>query len=375
MSGVIPPLRARAQEFARAWGTRGSAPRPLPPDVLRQVYGLWLLAFGLKVLGATWDVSWHFRWLRDDLAPPHLLNTAGTVLVVLLVGYHSWTGHGVDRGALRLMQAGIGLFLVAVPVDLVNHRLNGLDITAWSVSHGLLYAGTALMLAGVVRGWARYGSGAARTPVLVALWVLVLENVWFPAQQQEYGVLALAAWDRGRPDAEPILLQFAADQIGRPVDRAAVLHFALPVPDWVYPVWLVAAAGLVLVLARRSVGARWSATAVAGAYVAFRCLAWPALVLGGFPPSAVPFALVGVAVAVDLAHRLRPALQPLLGPVLVAAAAGTALWAQDLWLALPPVAGLGVPAGAVLLGAAWLGVRHRGLPARRSVPAPPPARR
>ncbi len=350
---MTSPLRDRAREFARAWGTRGTAPRELPPDVLRQVYGLWLTAFALKVLGATWDVSWHFRWLRDDLAPPHLLNTAGTVLVVLLVGYHSWTGYGVDRAALRLMQAGIGLFLLAVPVDLVNHRLNGLDITAWSGSHALLYAGTALMLAGVVRGWARYGSGAARTPVLVALWVLVLENVWFPAQHQEYGVLALAAWDRGDPDAEPILLQFAADQIGRPVDRTAVLHFALPVPDWVYPVWLVAAGGLVLVLARGSIGARWAATAVAGGYVAFRCLAWPALVAGGFPPSAVPFALLGVAVAVDVGFRSRPVPRPLAGPVLVAVGAGVALWLQDTWLVLPPVAGAAVPAAAVLLAACW----------------------
>jgi hypothetical protein len=320
----------RARALAREWGTRGAPSRALPPEVLHRVYGLWLVALSLKVLGATWDVAWHFRWLRDDLAPPHLLNTAGTVLVILLVGFHSWTGYGVDRTALRLLQAGIGLFLAAVPVDLVNHRINGLDITAWSVSHGLLYAGTALMLAGVVRGWAGSATGTLRTPVLVALWALVLENVWFPAQQQEYGVLALAAWDRGEPDAEPVLLQFAADQIGRPVDRVAVLHFALPVPEWVYPVWLVAAA-----------------------YVAFRCVAWPALAAGGFPPSAVPFVLLGAAVAVDLAFRLRPPLRPLVGPVAVAAGAGAALWAQDAVLALPPVAGTGVLAGAVLLAAGW----------------------
>ncbi|MCX6465397.1 MAG: hypothetical protein NTW05_17640 [Pseudonocardiales bacterium] len=369
---MTSPLRDRVREFARTWGTRGAAPRPLPPDVLRLVYGLWLAAFALKVLGATWDVSWHFRWLRDDLAPPHLLNTAGTVLVVLLVGYHSWTGHGVDRAALRLMQAGIGLFLLAVPIDLVNHRLNGLDITAWSVSHGLLYTGTALMLAGVVRGWARSGTGAARVPVLLALWALVLENVWFPAQQQEYGVLALAAWDRGAPDAEPILLQFAADQIGRPVDRAAVLHFALPVPDWVYPFWLVAAAGLVLVAARTSVGTPWAATTVAAAYVGFRCLAWPALVAGGFPPSAVPFALLGVGLAVDVAFRVRRALRPVAVPVLVAAGAGTALWAQQTWLVLPPVAAQGVLAGAAALAVAVLAAALRPA-ARAATPGEAPA--
>ena len=105
------------------------------------------------MLGSSWDVSWHFRWLRDDLAPPHLLNSAGTVVVVALVLFSGYTGHGVDRRALRLMQAGTATFLLAVPVDLVNHRVNGLDITSWSPSHALLYLGTAIMLAGAIRGW------------------------------------------------------------------------------------------------------------------------------------------------------------------------------------------------------------------------------
>ena len=69
-------------------GTRGTAPRPLPPDLVRAVYQLWLVAFALKVLGASWDVSWHFKWLRDDLAPPHLLNSVGTAIVVALVITH-----------------------------------------------------------------------------------------------------------------------------------------------------------------------------------------------------------------------------------------------------------------------------------------------
>jgi hypothetical protein len=132
-------------------------------------------------------------------------------LVILLVAFHSWTGYGVDRVALRMMQTGIAMFLAAVPIDVVNHAVNGLDITAWSVSHALLYLGTAVMLGGVVRGWSRYGTGRVQAPLLVLLWAFVLENVWFPAQQQEYGVLAVAAWDREAADAEPILLQFAAD--------------------------------------------------------------------------------------------------------------------------------------------------------------------
>ncbi|MFC7481333.1 hypothetical protein ACFQX7_16650 [Luedemannella flava] len=36
--------------------------------LLRQIYGIWLVALLCKALGSSWDVSWHFKWLRDDLA-------------------------------------------------------------------------------------------------------------------------------------------------------------------------------------------------------------------------------------------------------------------------------------------------------------------
>ncbi|WP_372496901.1 hypothetical protein [Pseudonocardia humida] len=357
MTAVAGTMSERARDLWQTWVTRGSAPRELPPDLLRAVYLSWVAALALKLLGSTWDVSWHFRWLRDDLAPPHLLNSVGTAMVVLLVAFHTWTGYGVDRPTLRLMQAGIAVFLLAVPVDLVNHAVNGLDITAWSPSHAMLYLGTAIMLTGVLRGWWLYGHGGSRVPGLVLLWAFALETVWFPAGQQEYGVLSVAAWDRGAPDAEPILLQFAADQIGRPVDRAAVLHFALPVPDWVYPIWLVAAAGIVLVLARVMIGRRWAATAVAGLYVAYRCVAWLAMVGGGFPPSAVPFVLVGVALAVDAAFlvRLPDLLRPVPGAVLVAAVGAGCALLQSLWAALPPTAPLAFVTGAGVLAVLWTG--------------------
>jgi hypothetical protein len=99
------------------------------------------------------------------------------------------------------------------------------------------------------------------------LFVFFLENVHFPAQHQEYGVLELASWDRGQPYAEADLLAFAADQMGRAVDRAMVLKFSLPVPDYVYPVYAGVAGLIVLVFARIMLGRRWTATAVAGAYV------------------------------------------------------------------------------------------------------------
>jgi hypothetical protein len=312
-----------------AYMTPGRPGRPTTQTELRWIYTAWLGAFLLKLLGSSWDVSWHFKWLRDDLAPPHLLNSAGTAVVVGLVIFHSYSGYGVDRRALRLMQWGIGTFLIAVPIDILNHRINGLDITSWSPSHALLYLGTAIMLAGALRGWWLYAEpGRVRNLVSLGLWLFFVENALFPNQHQEYGVLSLRDYDAGRTTAEPQLLDFAAAQGSSPRE------FMLPVPSWVHPTWLVLAGLLALVLARKVVGLRWTATTVAGAYLAYRAVAWLGLVAGDFPPSVPPLVLLVGAVLVDLAVTLRvPGW--IAGPVVVALVYAAALVQDQLGL-LPP---------------------------------------
>jgi hypothetical protein len=325
--------------------------------VLLLAYRMWLVALLCKMLGSSWDMSWHFRWQRDDLAPPHLLNTVGTVIVIALVTIHTFTGYGCDRRSLRLMQIGTAVFLVAGPLDVINHRVNGLDLTAWSPSHFLLFAGTALMIAGAIDGWNRLApAGRTKTLVLGALWVFFLENTLFPNGQQEYGTLSLQAWLRGEPDAEPSLLRFAAQTFygdpSRPVARDAVEHFALPIPSWLYPLWGIGVAALVLAIAGRTIGRTWAATAVAGAYVAYRCLIWPILVAADFPPSIVPLYLVFVGLAVDIARRLR-ILEPLVGAAAVTALGYGALLAQDALLEAPPTAYWTAPITLGALALAW----------------------
>jgi hypothetical protein len=328
----------------QAYMTPGLPGRPTPRTELRWLYTVWLGAFLLKMLGSSWDVSWHFRWLRDDFAPPHLLNSAGTAIVVALVVLHSYTGYGVDRRALRLMQWGVGLFLLAVPIDILNHRINGLDITSWSPSHALLYIGTATVLAGAVRGWWLYAApGRVRELVSLGLWLFFVENVLFPNQHQEYGTLSIRAFDAGRTTAEPQLLDFAASQ------GASPLEFALPVPSWVYPAWLVCAGLLTLVIARKVVGLRWTATIIAATYLLYRAVMGLALDGMDFPPSVLPMVLLVGAVLVDLAvtHRVPGWLAgPLIaGTVYAAAVVQDALgmlppW--NWWSVLPVAAGFGL---------------------------------
>ncbi|SEP52202.1 hypothetical protein [Amycolatopsis saalfeldensis] len=350
---VVPrsPLGKTRLFFARHWH-RGAPGQPTPAWVLRFCFGMWLTAFAFKLVGSSWDMSWHFRWLRDDLAPPHLINTVGTVIIVVLVAIHSYTGLGCDKPSLRLMQTGLVVFLVAAPLDVINHRVNGLDLTAWSPSHLMLYLGTGVMQAGVLLAWFRLAPpGRFRTGVLLALWAFFLENTFFPNGQQEYGILGLRAWERGTPEAEPTLLSFAANQIGHPVDRAAILHFTMPIPSWVYPLWGIAVSGLILALARHTLGRRWSALSVAAAYVGYRSVMWPLLLGLGFPVSTVPFYLPAVGLAVDLAFRVGAGHRVAtagIGALLVTAFGYSALWLQSQfrpWLlgdahteSAPPVA-------------------------------------
>jgi hypothetical protein len=387
-----PAIIKNAADWALPYWTRGQAGRETPPDLFRVLYYGWLVAFTFKLLGSAWDVSWHFKWLRDDLAPPHLLNSAGTALALALTVIHGYTGYGVDKAALRLIQWGTGVFLLAVPLDLINHRVNGLDITSWSPSHLMLYTGTFFMIAGVVRGWFMGAPpGRERTVVLGAFCAFFLENVHFPEQHQEYGILSIGAWDNHAVYAEPILMRFAADQMGRPVDRVMMTGFSLPVPDFLYPVYAVVGGVAVLVAARMLIGRLGAATLVAASYVGFRTLIWPLLTFTGFPPSAVPFFLIVGGVCVDLAFAVRLApIRAVLGSVVATAAVYGALVAQSTimgqvygaikgqtgLLGAPPLAlssavWAGVGLMAVWLACEWFATRRQPTEARVIATATP----
>jgi hypothetical protein len=347
-AGLAHPI-ALVRWLWLAYLTPGRPGRATTATELRWIYTAWLGAFLLKMLGSTWDVSWHFRWLRDDLAPPHLLNSAGTAVVVGLVIFHSYSGYGVDRRALRLMQWGIAMFLIAIPIDILNHRINGLDITSWSPSHALLYLGTAIMLAGAIRGWWLYAApGRVRDLVSLGLWLFFVENVLFPNQHQEYGVLSLSAYRAGRTTAEPQLLDFAAAQGQSPA------MFMLPVPSWVHPAWLICAGLLSLVVARKVVGRRWTATTIAAAYLAYRAVMWLGLVAIGFPPSVLPVVLMVGAVLIDVAVTRR--VPGWAAGVVVTAAVYAAAFAQQALGVLPPWNWWSVLPVTVGLALLWAGV-------------------
>ncbi len=332
---------------------------------LRTIYSTWLFALVLKLLGSSWDVAWHFRFLRDDLAPPHNINTAGTIFVVALVLFHTWTGLGVDRRSLRWMQAGIGTFLIAIPLDLINHRLFGLDITAWSPTHMLLYIGTGIMLVGVLMAWYTHLEPSAfRSGWGIVLWTLLLEDIIFPLSQHEYGVLSLLALRNGMPTADSELLAVAAASGGDPT------RFVLPVPMWVYPAWLVIVGTLLLLVARLSTGWRWTATAMAVGYVGYRLIVFHVMQAAGFPPSAFPILLIGAGVLVDLAVQWN--WRPWIATLAVIGFYYGAAWLTKSVITMPDFALATAPLVGACLWLGWAGVRwaeHSPVIARWRLPA------
>jgi hypothetical protein len=318
--------------------------------VLTLVYGLWLLVFALKAAGADWDIAWHYRFLRDDFAPPHLLNTFGMSVGVMLLAFQTWTGWAVDRRGLKLIQAGVVIFAVAIPLDVINHLIWGLDMTTWSPTHSLLYLGTATMIVGALQSWRKLAApGPWRTALSVGFWAFLVDAVMFPLGQQEYGTLAVDALLKGQTTASSDLLALAgADKIA----------FALgPIPAWVYPVWLVLATSALLIVARHVQGWRWTATTAASLYLASRVVAYFALAAAGFPRSFVPLMLLAGALLIDLQARWQ--WPPLLAALAVTAAYYGSARLIGAWTLMPafpsgsaPIVAAGLWAGFALLPAA-----------------------
>jgi hypothetical protein len=125
----------------------------------------------------------------------------------------------------------------------------------------------------------------------------------------------------------------------------------LPVPSWVHPVWLVCAGVLTLVVARRVVGLRWTATLLAGTYLGYRAVMWLLLTSTGFPPSVPPVMLLAGAVGVDLAVTRR--LPGWLAAVPVTAAVVLAALLQEAVAVIPPWQWAVTPLVAVGLVVLW----------------------
>jgi hypothetical protein len=274
--------------------------------VNRTVWSLWIAGLTLKLVGASWDVAWHFRLLRESISPPHVINMIGFVLISLAF-LMSWRARtAATQPALNVILGGFAVFLGAIPFDEAWHRIFGLDLTTWSPSHLMLFYGTVITTAGVVllflaeAGW-RAGATvrSARLTrvhwaVLLVLLFFLFESLAFPLSYNEYTVVG--AWNHANGNGLYV--------VGLDIDGYANL---VPDPSYgglphaLYPAYAIAIGLLFAVLIRQVVGVPGVALGVLAGYAAERFVANAILHVGGWPIGAVPWHVIAIGLAVEVA--------------------------------------------------------------------------
>jgi hypothetical protein len=199
---------------------------------------------------------------------------------------------------LKVIGLGFLVFFIGIPLDEAWHRIFGIDLTTWSITHAILYSGTALMIAGTIlqveTDYAeRLITMAMRKVYLIFLMVFVLEAFWFPLLQQEQGVISLFLFDQGTPLASKDIV----DLLSNPKSQIYG-----GIPDWLYGVYACFASMVVFRLIRFYKLGLFSCTLIAFIYVGFRAIADLIYSLVAYPQSTIPYFIVLGAFIVDLLY-------------------------------------------------------------------------
>ncbi|MBI5713188.1 MAG: hypothetical protein HZC38_07165, partial [Chloroflexi bacterium] len=162
--------------------------------------------------------------------------------------------------------------------------------------------------------------------------------VMFPLSQQEFGYLAYDAFLKGTSPASRELIDLDG------TTAVGIAKYAVEnVPRWLYPIWMSVMAALLFTTARRIQGWAWTATAMASLYLAFRFTSQTISATFQFPQSFIPIMILGAALLIDLAARLK--WKPMITTILViiayysgAAVVGRATLMPDFDLWTAPIA-------------------------------------
>jgi hypothetical protein len=327
----------------------------------RTVWTLWIAGLSLKLLSSAWDVSWHFRLLRESVSPPHVINVVGFLLISLAL-LLSWRERDeATQPALNVILAGFAVFLAAIPFDEAWHRIMGLDLTTWSPSHLMLFYGTVVTIAGVVllflaeAGWrpgtrvreARLTRG--QWGVFLLLLLFLYEALAFPLGYNEYTVVG--TWNHLHGNSLYVVgleIQGYADMVPDPSYGG--------LPHVLYPAYALAAGILFAVLVRQATGVRGTALAVLAAFAVERFAANAVLAATGWPTSAIPWHVVAIGLAVEMAWLVAEgAAQRLVVTLALAVGGSYAYWAlASRFLFTVPLDWATVPWATLASGLAFL---------------------
>lgn len=324
---------------------------------MRRIDWVWAAGLLLKGIGATWDVGWHFRTLRESLTPPHMVNVAGGLLCVYALWYEWRNRTPRTTGPLLIILAGIATFLLAIPVDQYWHTRFGLDLTTWSPAHLMLFYGTSVSVFGVLLLYrTRMGTKALDRVMLGYFVIFLAASVYFPLLYNEYTTVAAQTALTAPESMDPALVAMV-----RSLDDP-IFHGT---PKWLYPAYSVAIAVLLGTFLRMWIGRGWAFIGLAG-ITAERLIADSILGAAGWPQSAIPMQFVFLGAAIELAWLVRaPLLVRAPAGAIAATAIGYAWFVRPItWGPVVPLDGtswaIGLAASLVAALAAVLLVR-RGL--------------
>lgn len=342
---------------------------------MRSIYWIWAIGLLLKGIGATWDVAWHFRTLREAISPPHIVNTIGGIVCAYAL-YVEWRQRDARRtGPLLVVLAGIAIFLLSMPFDQWWHMRFGIDLTTWSPAHLMLFGGTAVSVFGVLLLYvtdlakgrdapAAIRAATTRERLFLAYFVVFLAGaLYFPLTYNEYTTVAARVAIEAPETMDPELLALA-----RSVEDPTFLN----TPRWLYPAYSVAMAAFLGTLVRAWLGRGWALVALVG-LAAERVLADAILTGLGWPGAALPLQFVGIGLLVETAWLTRaPEIAATIATGIASTVAGYAYFVFPLtWKDALPLTAESWPVGAVaaLAGALLaLLLARRGLRAVAEVP-------
>lgn len=342
---------------------------------MRRIYWVWALGLLLKGIGASWDVSWHFRILRETVSPPHVVNAIGGLVCAAALAYE-WRHRDQKRtGPLLVILAGIALFLLAIPFDEWWHRRFGVDLTTWSPAHMMLFTGTMVSVFGVlllfVGDLARNARvrdairAATKTERLMLAFLLVVfaGAVYFPLTYNEYTTVAVRVIAEAPGTVDPALVA-RAQSTDDPI--------FLGTPRWLYPVYSVVIGAFVGTLARAWLGRGWALVALGG-ISAERALVDGILGAAGWPTAALPLQFAAMGAAIELVWIARaPSWARAVAGGVAGAVVGYGYFVAPLtWRDAVPLTADSWPAGVTLAAFAAslaLLLARRGLAYVESVP-------
>ena len=281
-------------------------------------YSLLALGFFLKEIGAFFDVSYHFKHLREFYQIPHLINGAGNILIVFMLWYLWIKEPKVAHERLKILLYGLLVFAFGIIFDQYWHQRFGVDLTIWSPTHLTLYLGSLIALVGAILYVSRdykHGHIPEHIKNLYCLFFFVslLSGLWFPLLQQEHGVIAQYYLMQGAPLQDSALFSafFAAHK-----------DFYADIPAWIYSAWGALTLTFVFHLVKSLRLHPFAPTIIASFYIAYRSFMNIFFLAIHYPISTIPYHILMTAFLFDLIYSAlskEPAIRDLCSSAMIVA--------------------------------------------------------